>query len=408
MKYLKNDCKCGNLTVFPKTWERKNASLAKAWYINYRFYDPNFRDKYPEGKQVRIKGMNEYSTLEERQAATRKLLEYELHLLEVCDYNPITGAYNEYATAETRDYIVSPETPFSKALDEAFARIGYCNNAMLNMRSTLKYLKISIAKLRLDTKPVEDIKRRHLIMILDQCEQDKTTFTDSTYNHYLKDLKALFSVLEEIETIEYSPAEKMKFREYEKEKKELLTADERLQIDTHLPALNYPLWKFIHIFCNSGARTPEIMRLKYEDVDLEGQLVTYTVNKKRKNKLVTRPIKDSVLHLWQELINESSTGNYLFSKGLKPGPKPIREDQIKKRWRYWIQQKLKIRKTLYSLKYLNTDTMDALYGADVAAHLNQHSVQMVNKHYAVNQSDRKNNIIKLAPNSFTADTKKPA
>ena len=64
------------------------------WYIHYRFYDANQADeaRFANGKQVIIKaGLNRLKTLSERQIMVKALLEAEKELLEVEQYNPITG-----------------------------------------------------------------------------------------------------------------------------------------------------------------------------------------------------------------------------------------------------------------------------------------------------------------------------
>ena len=109
------------------------------------------------------------------------------------------------------------------------------------------------------------------------------------------------------------------------------------------------------------------MQIRKEDVDLAKQMVTYTIKK----------------------------GNIT-----RQANRPIRTDQIRHRWRRWVQKKMKIDCTWYSLKHLNTDEMEAMYGTDIAARLNEHGADMVRKHYAVNHLAREHELIKKAENSF--------
>ena len=142
------------------------------------------------------------------------------------------------------------------------------------------------------------------------------------------------------------------------------------------------------------------MQIRKEDVDLAKQMVTYTIKKGNITRQANRPIKNSVLYLWEQLIIEAKAGQVLFGEGLKPGDVPIRTDQILHRWRRWVQKKMKIDCTWYSLKHLNTDEMEAMYGTDIAARLNEHGADMVRKHYAVNHLAREHELIKKAENSF--------
>ena len=73
MKILLNGCHYSKISVTPTNWNTKKASLKKPWKIHYRFYDPAFKDdpKYKGGlKQVAIRGINTFHTLDERQAIT--------------------------------------------------------------------------------------------------------------------------------------------------------------------------------------------------------------------------------------------------------------------------------------------------------------------------------------------------
>ncbi|MBN8699585.1 MAG: hypothetical protein J0L54_08220 [Chitinophagales bacterium] len=88
MVTLPNGCICSTLSVYPKNWQAKNAKTTLDWYITYRFYDP----RYPKPKLVMVKGMNQFKTLPERQAATKKSLAEELDKLVRGELNPFNRA----------------------------------------------------------------------------------------------------------------------------------------------------------------------------------------------------------------------------------------------------------------------------------------------------------------------------
>jgi hypothetical protein len=94
MIQLPNNCSCTGLSadsknkvknqlpVFPKNWDKSNASLKKDWYIHYYFRDPLHKDRHPKGKYVVAKnGINLFKTREERQAAVRVIMANHLKLL---------------------------------------------------------------------------------------------------------------------------------------------------------------------------------------------------------------------------------------------------------------------------------------------------------------------------------------
>jgi hypothetical protein len=85
MIQLPNGCYCGELVVNPKNWKQLGASLKKDWYISYRFYDPQQKNKYPKGKFRVVKGMNSFTNLEEGRTATKEIIKIELALLQFDD-----------------------------------------------------------------------------------------------------------------------------------------------------------------------------------------------------------------------------------------------------------------------------------------------------------------------------------
>ena len=340
---LLNGCSCSEPGVYPKTWERSNASIKKNWYIHYRFYDPLFAESYPNGYQVQVKGMNIYKSLAERQDATKELLAGELKLLKEQAYNPIPGQASEHSDIEelSGDYPIPPDTGLTKALERGLERLDIVKSFKDDLLSNLKFIKPAIEQLRMQDLPVKDVRRRHIVMILDRCGKNKDIWTAATYNRYRRNLSCIFRELVKIEAIEHNPID-----EYLEQKKrtetikEILTADEIELINTKLRELNFPFWRFIHIFCNSGARTTEIMKVKLSEIDLNRQMVRYTIKKGKKIRIVERPIKDEVFYLWEQLAVEAKKigdNCYLFSEGLRPGENLIRTDQIKRRWRTWVQ-----------------------------------------------------------------------
>ena len=74
---LPNGCTCSALKVTPSNWHTKSAKTTTDWFILYRFYDPN----QPAPKQVKIKKMNSFRVLEERQAETGRLIQDEIEKL---------------------------------------------------------------------------------------------------------------------------------------------------------------------------------------------------------------------------------------------------------------------------------------------------------------------------------------
>ena len=165
---------------------------------------------------------------------------------------------------------------------------------------------------------------------------------------------------------------------------------------------NYPFGRFMQIFFHSGARESELMEIKTFNVDLQNQQFLVVVNKGRSSAEYKKPIKNIVLPLWAEIINKAKEGQYLFSKGLKPGDIPINANQISRRWRNHIKGKLHITADFYSLKHSNLDEISAELSIQDAAKMASHtSIRTTEAHYATNEAQSQMDRLKNMNNSFS-------
>ena len=126
----------------------------------------------------------------------------------------------------------------------------------------------------------------------------------------------------------------------------------------------------------------------------------YLILKGQQYEWVTRTIKDVALPLWQRALQGCDPKNYIFSVALKPGPNKIREEQISRRWRTHIKEKLGIKCDFYSLKHLNTDQTSAMLGLSMAASHNSHKSIATTRVYAVNEYNRIHEQLKKVDNHF--------
>lgn len=412
MIQLPHGCKCSPLKVHPQNWNDAGASVKKDWYIYYRFHDPLFRNKYPKGKLVMVKGMNEYKTLAERRAVTKDLIKNELQNLQQFEFNPINGTMKQPEEPDISEYIIDPATPLCEALKAASERLKLARETHKDIRSVLKYFNQAAEQLRLHGKAIRDIKRRHVRMILDQIGKNKTadpkaSWTATTFNFYRGYLMIIFKVLVDHDIIETNPVKEIEKQKTVQKLRQTLTDEQREKVDRLLRARNYRLWRFMHIFFHSGSRIIEITRVKGSDVDLDRQEVNYFVKKGKQYRWVVRPIKDIALPLWKQAMVNCGPDDYVFSEGLQPGPKQIRAEQITRRWRLWVKtakddngKPLGIEADFYSLKHLNTTSLVEQVGISLAAKQNQHTPAVLTKYYDVKGKDRELELLKKVSNTF--------
>lgn len=388
---LLNGCWRSKISVTPKNWNTAAASTKKDWRIWYRFYDPVNK---PKGKLIPVKGFNSEKDLKERQQAVKHLIRIEEQLIDEDGWNPVTKQYMTEEEAPTGD--IGSNTLFIPALFEALEmlKVG-------RMKSDIKYcikgIKKAAAKLpenepRKYTKyRIDQIKRKHLIYILNQCRKDKPEkFTANRFNKYRDYLIMLFKQLIIIEAVESDPVSLIPKEKTTKKKRQLPTDAERLIIDTNLKAWDYYYWRYIRIFHRSSCRNTEMHLLRETKVDIARQEFIVLVKKDKQYVESTRPIPDDILPLWVEVLSECQPGDYLFSVGYKPGPRPIDPNNTSKRWRILVKKKMGINKDEYSLKAHNTDTIDAQLDLEHAAAAAGHkSTKTTEKHYTPGHQQRK-------------------
>ncbi|NAW50375.1 tyrosine-type recombinase/integrase, partial [Elizabethkingia argentiflava] len=146
--------------------------------------------------------------------------------------------------------------------------------------------------------------------------------------------------------------------------------DEKYQIVHDYIQENYPdFFRYFKIFFLSGARTSELFRLQKKDVNLVAQEYKVTIQKGREYIETIKIILPQAVPYWREILDMcKSQKDYLFSKGLKPGDKPIQPYQITKRWHRLIKSSnkikdkdgkiIKVTEDFYSLKHLFLDKLD--------------------------------------------------
>ncbi len=401
MLLLPNGCTASDLSVHPQNWKEKNASTKKPWYIFYRFYDPLARKEFPTGKLVPIKGMNRIKDLKDRQAVTKELLENEEKLLKEKGWNPITEQFMNEEEEEDASYLVPPTTPLIKALIISKDNLTVVDSTRSDLKSTINVIKQAVEPLRYNNLSISSIETRHVKNILEYLYKQNKNFGNNRYNKVRAYLLMLFKELKELGAVKYNPVTDISLKTPIRKLRAVLSDEERKIIDSFLKQNYYTFWRFMHIFFHSGARETELMSVQGKDVDLENQRFKTTVKKGKEYREIWKTIKDIALPLWRRAMNKCAPDEYLFSKGLVPGTKRIRTEQITRRWRVHVKKKLQVEADFYALKHLNTTEMlDHLAELDVAK-LNGHTTTaMIKTVYDVRRVERQHERLKKVGNEF--------
>lgn len=373
---LPNGCTRSEFITYPSNWKLSSADISLTWYIKYRFYEPGFA---PVQKVIKS-NMNKIKSLKERQQAMRALLTDEEKLLNE-GYNPGTNTLPQ--TEEQKEENMST----SEALRFAYQKLFVSDRTKVDIFNMLK----SIPEIR---TPIREFTRKNVKRLLENISN-----TPDRYNKNRTSLMILYSELVEDEIVDVNPLWDIKKKKVVKKLRTILTADERKLVREHL--LQYPgFYRFVEVFFHSGARISELLRLRYEDVDLKNQYFKIVIYKGREYRQVRKVIKNISLPYWITQFANCKPGDYLFGKSLNPGPVPIKPDYVTKKWSRCVQEPLKIKASFYSLKHLHTDEIASGVGLSVAGKHNDHKGTVITMTYAVNEKKRMEEIIKTANNSF--------
>lgn len=416
MLQLPNNCRAGDFSITPKNWDKPNAPMNVKWKISYWFYDDNLSQR----KKIVIERFNRVKTLKDKQKAMHTEIVQEKELLSKKGYNYITGKSFE------DEKEISERTSLLKALEYSLKNHHGDTDTKTDIRSSLKYISQAAKTLNYDTLPVGQVDKKHIKFILEEMANIKTytdkkgnekpkVWNDRMYNHTRAILSLLFAPLEEIDAVNINPVKGVKKRKKLKKIRQTPTEKDRELLRT-LKEINYPFFRLIQIFHHSGGRMKELLAVKKKDVTIDlshknpaKHIQEYKITLKKGNKYeeVMKQIKDIALPYWQEMIALAVDNNqYLISAGLVPGyngGKPIRREQITRRWNLHVKKKLGITADFYSLKHLNiTEMMDIIKDEKEVAKLTAHTVKKDNntmaKVYDMNNQKRKDDILKSINN----------
>jgi site-specific recombinase XerC len=393
MLQLPNGCSCSEPSVFPKNWKSTSASVKKSWYIQYYFHDPAYKTKYKNGCLKIIKNnINRFKTAAERREAIQITLDELLMMLQYEGYNPITD--KTIKPVESNNTI-HPNTRFIDAFNQVLPKLKVVASTRADIKCVIKALSEAARQLHISALAIGEFRRKHIKSLLEQMRIINPKFSNDRYNKFRSYLMILFSELVELEAIEINPMHDLKKLSVTKDNmRDVLTDTERAAIDIHLKKKTYEFWRLTQIFFHSGIRETEIVTIQRKHIDLTAQKYKLLVKKGKQWSWQPRTIKDSALELWTELLENAEPDDFVFSKGLKPGPTQIRSDQITKRWYRHVKAAkekggLGIKADFYSLKHSNLDGIAQELNIEDAAGMAGHTTPVITiKHYAYGEKKR--------------------
>lgn len=400
MLQLPNGCYCSTPIISPADWDTDDCSVMKTWSIQYRFYDPLFLNDHPNGKFVLLKqGMNKVKDIKIKRKVAKTILEATLDRLLKEGYNPITGVAkaDKSQLGKIQEYEIPPDTLITEALQAAYSRLkGYEPQTLSDIKSVLKYVKLSTFQLQLGSMQIKDVERKHMRAIIENCNKSK-----DRKNKYKSWLSVLFEELIDAETIEHNPVEKIRKDRVTRGVRPTISIKERVYLDEHLKKDNYKLWRLMHIYFHSGARETELTSVKVSDVNLANQEYKVLIKKGGQYVYKTKVIKDIALYYWADLLKTAGKNDYIFSTYLDPGPDKINADRINKLWKKYVKDAYGIYGDFATLKHSHSTEVVAFINNKAAAEHNSHTTtRMVDEVYDVERFTRPDRTVKSLKNEF--------
>lgn len=403
---LRNGCSRTEVFISPENYKqlKNNSALEMDWFVECRFFDPKFKEKYPNGFQFR-KRFNSFEKLSERKEAALIFKEEMENLLDVQNYNPISKIFMIDESGE-----LSPYMDLKSALEIARKKITGSEKHLKQIRRCVSRINEAFDHLNYSFLNIKEIKLFHIKNAL-----EFLNLPPYTYNKFTKTyLKRVFDELIEYGCLESNPCIFISRKKTVSEIREVISDKELKYIDSYLEE-NYPnFYRYKKIFEYSAGRSAELLRVQRKHVDLENQEYTVQIQKGRKYTWETKIIIKSAIPYWKEILSLCNDDeDYLFSKKLIPGPNKINPDQVTRRWKRLVKDSnkildendevIKITADFYTHKHNFLDKIDEMHentkvipisSENPAKILANHKSDKMTDVYATGRSKRKNEALK--------------
>lgn len=386
LKELPNGCSRTEVFVSPKNYKsiRSKAQLPKYWFVECRFFDPLFSEKYPNGYQYRKK-FSGGSILELKTAADIYKDEME-QTLDVLKLNPLTKIY-----MNDRSCDLNPGLYFVDALEKTHQKLETVYKTQHHrkqVRCMIERIKKVQYTTRIDMVTIGEIRTWHIKNLLDALQ-----LTNSVYNKFRTYLMALFKELGQYGCVQFNYVRDISKREENAKVRKILNPEKFELVFKHLKENHPEFFRYAAIFHYSGARSSELMRLKRYDVDFENKEFRVLVMKGKKQHTETKAIIPAAVPFWESLLDESIyEDEFVFSQFQCPGDVQVNPRAITQKWNRHIKKVLDIEEDFYSLKHLFLDKLDKMQGEAPIINIAQgaagHTTNRTTGIYAVGRKSR--------------------
>lgn len=345
---LLNGCSYTEPWVTPKNWKRCK-DLSKNWRVECKFFDPAFKEKYPDGFRFKRR-VNRGDTVQSRREAIEALL-YEIPIIfEREGYNPIT---KEFMIDHSKPIAgtLTPDLTISSAFQVARELLVGSDKHRNQIRIAVNRFEKNVKTMRLSHLTIGELNYITFFNILNSMH-----LKNNYYNKFRVYFMSLFKILIKNQCCKENFAAMLDKRMEIKKIRKSLSIEQIEMIFDFLEENYYEFFRYAKIFFYSGTRSSELLTIQKQHVRLEKQEYDVLI-KKRANSYSweTKVIMKDALPFWEDLlIGCKNKEDFIFSKNLSPGPTSIRPDQITRRWLMHVKRKLAFfNGELCTMEYLN-------------------------------------------------------
>lgn len=250
----------GSKRIVGKSDARQPKNIKKEWFVKYQYL--------VNGKYVRYRvkgGLNRFKTIESRFAEARNLMEGLLYALNT-GFNP---SGNTFDGPIINPSISDPGEPIRKMPIMEGLKWAYDKHALevepktaMDYRSVLKYIYLTIEKLKYNHLTVGEFRKAHLRLVMDEIQKDRG-ISDNRYNAFVESMKGLYKVFVKYDAFDVSPIANFERKsEPEPQSFETLTPDEKIRVHEYFSKENPNFLTYFLLVYHTALRPKELVGLQ--------------------------------------------------------------------------------------------------------------------------------------------------